>query len=65
MPAHALLFHEFFGQEAVGSILGMFTAVSSTGMALGLHRGFLHDQFGGYTEAFVLSLLAGTTGLPY
>jgi MFS family permease len=62
MPMYALLFREFFGQKAIGSILGVFTAMSSTGMALGGYLGGLfHDQFDGYTEAFVLSLLAGTT----
>jgi MFS family permease len=61
MPVYALLFREFFGQKAIGSILGVFTAMSSTGMALGGYLGGLfHDQFDGYTEAFVLSLLAGT-----
>lgn len=62
MPMYALLFREFFGQKAIGSILGVFTAMYSTGMALGGYLGGLfHDRFDGYTEAFVLSLLAGTT----
>jgi MFS family permease len=62
MPMYALLFREFFGQKAIGSILGVFTAMHSTGMALGGYLGgLLHDRFDGYSEAFVLSLLAGTT----
>jgi MFS family permease len=62
MPMYALLFREFFGQKSIGAILGVFTAMSSTGMALGGYMGgILHDRFDGYTEAFVLSLLAGTT----
>jgi len=61
MPMYALLFREFFGQKAIGSILDVFTAMSSTGMALGgFLGGLFHDRFDGYTEAFVLSLLAGT-----
>jgi MFS family permease len=62
MPAYALLFREFFGQKAIGSILGVFTAISSTGMALGASMGgILHDRFDGYSEAFLLSVLAGMT----
>jgi MFS family permease len=62
MPTYALLLREFFGQKAIGSILGVFTAMSATGMALGGYLGGLfHDRFDGYTEAFLLSLLAGTT----
>lgn len=62
MPSYALLFREFFGQKAIGSILGVFTAMSSTGMAVGGYLGgFMHDRFDGYAEAFLLSLMAGTT----
>ncbi len=62
MPTHTLLFREFFGQTAIGSILGVFTAISSAGMALGGYMGgLLHDRFDGYTAAFLLSLLAGTS----
>jgi hypothetical protein len=39
MPTHALLFREFFGQTTIGSILGVFTAMSSAGMALGGYMG--------------------------
>jgi hypothetical protein len=53
MPSYALLFREFFGQKAIGSILGVFTAMSSTGMAVGGYLdGFMHDRFDGYAEAF-------------
>ena len=42
--------------------IGVFTAMSATGMALGGYLGGLfHDRFDSYTEAFLLSLLAGTT----
>jgi MFS family permease len=62
MPSYALLFREFFGQKAIGSILGVFTAMSSTGRAVGGYLGgFMHDRFDGYVEAFLLSLMAGTT----
>jgi hypothetical protein len=57
---YALLLREFFGQQAIGSMLGV-TAMYSTGMAVGgLIDGFLHRRFDGYTEAFVLSGLTGT-----
>jgi MFS family permease len=50
MPMYALLFREFFGQKAIGSILGVFTAMHSTGMALGGYLGgLLHDRFDGYS----------------
>jgi MFS family permease len=56
-----LLFREFFGQKAIGSILGVFTAMSSMGMALGGYMGgVFHDRFDSYTRAFLLSLLAET-----
>lgn len=68
MPTYALLFREFFGQRAIGAILGVFTAMYSTGMAVGGYMGgVLHDYSDNYLAAFGLSICAGllATGLTF
>ena len=60
MPVYAMLFREYFGTRAIGTILGAFFMVASIGMGSGgLMGGFLHSEFGDYVVPFLTSTSTG------
>ena len=61
MPVYAMLFREYFGTRAIGTILGAFFMVASIGMGSGgMMGGFLHSEFGDYVVPFLTSTSTGT-----
>ncbi len=61
MPVYAMLFREYFGTRAIGTILGAFFMVASIGMGSGgMIGGLLHTQFGDYVVPFLTSTSTGT-----
>ncbi len=60
MPIYAMLFREYFGMRAIGSLLGSFFILSSFGMgAGGLMGGVLHGMYGSYRVPFLASAAGG------
>jgi len=60
MPVYAMLFREYFGTRAIGTILGAFFMVASIGMGSGgMMGGFLHSEFGDYVVPFLTSTSTG------
>ncbi len=60
MPVYAMLFREYFGTRAIGTILGAFFMVASIGMGSGgMLGGLLHTQFGDYAVPFLTSTGTG------
>ena len=60
MPVYAMLFREYFGTRAIGTILGVFFMVASIGMgAGGMMGGVLYNLFGNYTVPFLTSSSTG------
>ena len=61
MPVYAMLFREYFGTRAIGTILGAFFMVAAIGMGSGgMMGGFLHSEFGDYVVPFLTSTSTGT-----
>lgn len=61
MPVYAMLFREYFGIRAIGTILGVFFMVASIGMGSGgMMGGVLYNLFGDYSVPFFTS---STTGM--
>ena len=61
MPVYAMLFREYFGTRAIGTILGVFFMVASIGMGSGgMMGGLLYNLFGDYSLPFFAS---STTGM--
>ena len=61
MPVYAMLFREYFGTRAIGTILGVFFMVASIGMGSGgMMGGVLYNLFGDYSVPFLTS---STTGM--
>ncbi len=61
MPVYAMLFREYFGTRAIGTILGAFFMVASIGMGSGgMMGGLLHSEFGDYVVPFLTSTSTGT-----
>lgn len=62
MPVYALLFREYFGVRAIGSILGVFFMIASFGMASGgMMGGVLYNLFGSYAVPFLTSTSTGVS----
>ena len=60
MPVYAMLFREYFGTRAIGTILGVFFMVASIGMGSGgMLGGVLYNLFGNYTVPFLTSSSTG------
>ena len=60
MPVYAMLFREYFGTRAIGTILGAFFMVASIGMGSGgMIGGLLHTEFGDYVVPFLTSTSTG------
>ena len=60
MPVYAMLFREYFGTRAIGTILGVFFMVASIGMGSGgMMAGLLHTQFGSYVVPFLTGASTG------
>ena len=56
MPVYAMLFREYFGVRAIGTILGVFFMVAAVGMGSGgLLGGALFNLFGSYSVPFLTS----------
>ena len=56
MPVYAMLFREYFGLRAIGTILGVFFMVAAVGMGSGgLLGGALFNLFGSYSVPFLTS----------
>lgn len=56
MPVYAMLFREYFGLRAIGTILGVFFLVAAVGMGSGgLLGGALFNLFGSYSVPFLTS----------
>ena len=56
MPVYAMLFREYFGVRAIGTILGVFFMVAALGMGSGgLLGGALFNLFGSYSVPFLTS----------
>lgn len=56
MPVYAMLFREYFGVRAIGTILGVFFMVAAVGMGSGgLLGGALFNLFGSYSLPFLTS----------
>lgn len=56
MPVYAMLFREYFGVRAIGTILGVFFMVAALGMGSGgLLGGALFNLFGSYSLPFLTS----------
>ncbi len=61
MPVYAMLFREYFGTRAIGSILGVFFMIAALGMGSGgMMGGILYNMFGSYLVPFMTS---STTGM--
>jgi len=61
MPVYAMLFREYFGIRAIGSILGVFFMVAAVGMGSGgMMGGVMYNMFGSY---FVPFMTSSTTGM--
>ena len=61
MPVYAMLFREYFGVRAIGTLLGVFFMVASIGMGSGgMMGGVLYNLFGDYSVPFFAS---STTGM--
>lgn len=60
MPIYSMLFRQYFGTRAIGSLLGSFFILSSFGMGMGgLMGGVLHGMLGSYTVPFLISAGGG------
>ncbi len=60
MPVYAMLFREYFGLRAIGTILGVFFMMASVGMGSGgLIGGMMYTSFGSYVAPFLTSTTTG------
>ena len=60
MPVYAMLFREYFGTRAIGTILGVFFMVAAIGMGSGgMMGGVFYNFFGDYSVPFFTSSSTG------
>ena len=60
MPVYAMLFRQYFGTKAIGTILGVFFMIAALGMGSGgMMGGILYNLYGDYGLPFLTSTGTG------